>query len=279
MFSADAVPSSPASLRFELASPASGGPVAGLPTFHERDGGEEEEQDEARRAGQQQDAPPPHNPQSSTAPSNNTVSLPTAPGQAVNLAIHSALTHNPDESSATQKADSERTADLKRHTAGADVKQTTLDSQHDVQTAEAGKAIDAEYALAAIPSLEDYIRYVELLQANWRDAPVVDIVYNKLSYVVKVSPEETRVPSISRSFLDFFRWVTFQLPKPVPLAVFQSDTHADTAQRCTVARPSLCHGEVATLSNDVELGTPPASSFSAFGLCCGVCASTETAPA
>ena len=198
-------------------------------------------EDEARMAGQQRDGPPPVNPQSSTDPSLNTVSLPTAPGQAAQLVVHSALTHNPDDSSASQKADSERTASLKQHSAAANEKQTAIDSRHDVHTADTERAtvkkrsgkvaadeIDSRYALDAIPSLDDYIRYVQLLQDNWKDAPIIDIVYNQLSYIVNVSPEETRIPSIGRSFVDFLRWITFQLPKPVPLAVFKSD---DTQHR------------------------------------------------
>ena len=242
--SGNVVPSSPASTRFELASPASQGVVVAAPHQpqppHRVDavGGLDDAEDEARLAGQQQDGPPRTNPQSSTDPSHNTVAIPTAPGQAASLVIHSALAHNPDDSSDTQKADSERTADLKAHSAAANSKQTALDSSRDVQTADTERAmtktkkrggrvadeIDAQYALDAIPSLDDYIRYVQLLQDNWKDAPVIDIVYNDLSYVVKVSPEETRIPSIGRSFVDFLRWISFQLPKPVPLAVFKQCT-------------------------------------------------------
>ena len=242
IIASDAVPSSPANTRFELASPGSQAVHVSQHSQSQQQpppragGGEGDLQDEARMAGQQQDGPPPVNPQSNTDPSRDTISIPTAPGQAARLAVHSALTHNPDESTATQKADSERTADLKRHSAAANEKQTALDSRHDVQTADTEQAtsakkkrggkvadeIDPRYALDAIPSLDDYIRYVQLLQDNWRDAPTIDIVYNNLSYVVKVSPEETRIPSIGRSFVDFFRWVSFQLPKPVPLEVFKS---------------------------------------------------------
>ena len=247
IISVDAVPSSPASTRFELASPASQEVLVdpNQPVQPPRAGGGVDDVDDARRAGQQQDGPAPVNPQSSTEPSHNTLSLPTAPGQAASLAIHSSLTHNPDESSGTQKADSARTADLKRHSSAANEKQTALDSQHDVHTADTelattktakrgGKVadeIDPRYALDAIPSLDDYIRYVELLQDNWKDAPVIDIVYNDLSYIVKVSPEETRIPSIGRSFVDFLRWISFQMPKPVPLAVFKSDALITTTQQ------------------------------------------------
>ncbi len=218
-------PSSPTNAHYELATPS----------MHRQQPHDEDAEDAVRLSGQQQDAPPPHNPQSSTEPSANTAAIPTGPGQAALLAVHSALTHNPVGGSATQKADSERTADLKQHSAAANMKQTAIDSKHDVQTADTQAAtkkrggkvtddIDPEYALDAIPSLDDYIRYVQLLQDNWRDAPIIDIVYNDLSYVVQVSPEETRIPSISRSFADFFRWVSFQMPKDVPLAVFHHCT-------------------------------------------------------
>ena len=244
--SADSVPSSPASTRFELASPSThiahhgsssqqAQPYSRVSALAPRG---EDSQDAERLSGQQQDGPAADNPQSSTDPSNSHVSVPTAPGQVARLGITSAFSHNPDSSSATQKGDSERTADIKRHSAAANTKQTAIDEQHDVHTADTqiattkktgrgGKVtdeIDPAYALDAIPSLDDYIRYIQLLQDNWKDAPVIDIVYNKLSYVVHISPEETRVPSISRSFADFFRWISFRLPKPVPLHVFKSHT-------------------------------------------------------
>ena len=220
--SIDAVPSSPASTRFELASPSTRVALDSSPEERQqqiRPGGEDAE-DAARLSGQQQDGPPPSNPQSSTDPSNDTISIPTAPGQVARLGIHSATAHNPDEGSLTQKADSERTSDLKRHSAAANSKQTAITSANDVHTADTqlakkkrnGKVmdeIDPAYALDAIPSLDDYIRYIQLLQDNWKDAPVIDIVYNQLSYIVKVSPEETRIPSIGRSFADFFRWISF----------------------------------------------------------------------
>ena len=274
MVSADTIPSSPASTRFELASP--GGQALPLPLSQSQlqSGGGSDAEDAARMAGQQQDGPPPYNPQSSTDPSHDTISIPTAPGQVARLAVHSALSHNPDESSDTQKADSQRTADLKLHSSAANEKQTAIDASHDVQTADTDRAkrrkrsgkvadeIDPRYALDAIPSLDDYIRYIELLQANWRDAPVIDIVYNNLSYIVQVSPEETRIPSIGRSFADFFRWISFQLPASVPLPVFKSHIHTRT------------HTYTQITGTDTDSATPhqPASaSLRCVPLCIATC--------
>ena len=127
----------------------------------------------------------------------------------------------------SRKDHSARTAVLKALVTDANVQKTAKDGD-DVSVSalkgDRGAAAASQYALDKIPSLDDYIAYLRELQRCWPDAPKLDICFQHLNYEVKVPADEVRVPSISKSFLDFFRWISFQQQKPVPLQVFQDCT-------------------------------------------------------
>jgi len=78
------------------------------------------------------------------------------------------------------------------------------------------------YALPAIPSLNDYLEYIKLLQSCWKDSPRVDVVFNNLTYIVPIAPDEVRIPSIGHAFSDFVKTLTFRTPPKVPLHVFDN---------------------------------------------------------
>jgi hypothetical protein len=165
------------------------------------------------------------------------VSVPTGPAQLIENAI-STVSSLPSSTSdvpssshtSTHLTTSARTTSIKSVNPTANVKKTNTD-KGDIEVGDedkikgtAGQDIDPSIALDAIPSLDDYVRYIDVLQKDWRDAPTMDIVFQHLSYNVKVASDETSIPSISKSFLDFFKWITFQQPKPVNLAVFNDCT-------------------------------------------------------
>jgi len=126
----------------------------------------------------------------STNPSH-ALTLPTA-AQVVQPAIHSAMSHNPE---------------------------TTTKSPKEIAKDEITPSDDGS-GLAKIPSLDDYLRYIALLQNNWRDAPHIDIVFNNLTYTIPISPDEISIPNIGKSFVNFFKFITFQLPPKIPLHVY-----------------------------------------------------------
>ena len=153
-------------------------------------------------------------------------SIPTGPGQVLETALSSlpSSSDTPDPlHRSTHLTSSSRTSSIKAVNPTANVPKTTPDSR-DIAVADEASATaamaDGSIALDAIPSLDDYIRYLRVLQASWKDAPTVDLTFSHLSYVVKVPADETSIPSIGKAFLDFFKRITCQLPPPVPLAVF-----------------------------------------------------------
>ena len=146
--------------------------------------------------------------------------LPTGPGPALQSVLAAATSSSPasdttdPEHRSTHQTTSARTAAIKATNSSANVKQPTPGTA----------SLDRDTALDAIPSLDDYVRYLEVLQAEWKDAPVIDVAFNHLSYVVKVAADETAIPSIDRAFIEFFKGLTFQRPPPVNLAVFNDCT-------------------------------------------------------
>ena len=162
-------------------------------------------------------------------------SVPTAPGQVLQTALSSASSPPPPASSdvelqhrSTHLSSSSRTSSIKAVNPSANAKKLTPDPSHDASIAASDTAdaatSDPSIALDAIPSLEDYIRYLEVLQSSWHDSPTVDISFNHLTYIVKVSQDETAIPSIDKSFMDLVNRLTCRRPPPVPLHVFDECT-------------------------------------------------------
>jgi len=97
------------------------------------------------------------------------------------------------------------------------VKKQSIDQSANDQVV---KATDDPYYLAPIPSLDDYLEYIRLIQSSWKDSPRVDVVFNNLTYIIPIAPDEVKIPTIGNAFVDFFKTITFQRPPRVPLHVF-----------------------------------------------------------
>ena len=227
----DLLPSSPTHSRvFELATPshaaaprvydslASSSNLLALSSAAEADGDDGDDE-----------TPPPYTVATSTdlTRQSEVAAVPTAPAQLMQTALSAASAALPSASAdpshrSTRLSHSSRTSTIKAVNADANRPQLPFSSG----SAEKGQwgADDPRLALDAIPSLEDYVRYVEALESSWKDCPTIDLAYRRLSYVVKVPSDETSIPSIGKSFLDFFRRISFQLPPPESLGVFSECT-------------------------------------------------------
>ena len=232
----DSLPSSPTSRVIALATPSHASAPSTYFTSPDLPPHREEANADAEVAAEA-DAAQPSAPYTAAASADLTrqaevASLPTAPGQLLQTALSSASSPPPSTGGplhdSSHLSSSSRTASIKAANPSANVKRLTPDDSRDATVADYAKAdaatADPSIALDAIPSLDDYIRYLEALQSSWRDSPTVDLSFSHLSYVVKVSADETAIPSIAKSFKVFFDRLTFRRPPPVSLSVFNDCT-------------------------------------------------------